>query len=374
MQYGDNAIYKICILGNINIHISQIHPTTDEPSFQKITSSVSTATPIDDTEVEIATTRFIPWSWVDIITITDSPGNTHEVSSHSSTTDTIIEPTGFTQGGSKPTSENSKPTVTETPESTDEPSPGITEPTSIETSESTEPSPGITEPTSIETTETTPGVLKPEITTEDLEPDLELETEPGTSAGLEIISSGSDQSNELKGKPLSQSSFYPQNAAWEVESVVTTILPITTPSDVQSTLLPTTPETTTSLTSIPSEETTTLIEETTTGIIEETTVLLTEETVTKVTLSEELGTPTEETVTVTEETGTLIEETDMVTFIVEASTPTAETTSVFTKQSLEEELEKLLDHNTKLVDIIRATLQVQFTLFSRIISYILPSS
>ena len=356
MQYGDNTIYKICILGNINIHISQIHPTKDEPSFQKITSSVSTATPLDDTEVEIATTRFIPWSWVDIITITDSPGNTHEVSSHSSTTDTIIEPTGFTQGGSKPTSENSKPTVTETPESTDEPSPGITEPTSIEI------------------TETTPGVLKPETTTEDLEPDLELETEPGTSAGLEIISSGSDQSNELKGKPLSQSSFYPQNAAWEVESVVTTILPITTPSDVQSTLLPTTPETTTSLTSIPSEETTTLIEETTTGIIEETTVLMTEETVTKVTLSEELGTPTEETVTVTEETGTLIEETDTVTFTVEASTPTAETTSVFTKQSLEEELEKLLDHNTKLVDIIRATLQVQFTLFSRIISYILPSS
>ena len=356
MQYGDNAIYKICILGNINIHISQIHPTTDGPSFQKITSSVSTATPIDDTEVEIATTRFIPWSWVDIITITDSPGNTHEVSSHSSTTDTIIEPTGFTQGGSKPTSENSKPTVTETPESTDEPSPGITEPTSIEI------------------TETTPGVLKPETTTEDLEPDLELETEPGTSAGLEIISSGSDQSNEHKGKPLSQNSFYPQNAAWEVESVVTTILPITTPSVVQTTLPSTTPETTTSLTSIPSEETTTLIEETTTGIIEETTVLMTEETVTTVTLSEELGTPTEETVTVTEETGTLIEETDTVTFTVEASTPTAETTSVFTKQSLEEELEKLLDHNTKLVDIIRATLQVQFTLFSRIISYILPSS
>lgn len=373
MQNGDNAIYKICILGNINIQISQIHPTKDEPSFQKITSSVTTSTPIDDTEVEIATTRFIPWSWVDIITITDSPGNTHEVSSHSSTTDIIIKPTGFTQGGSKPTSENSKPTVTETSEST-EPSPGITEPTSIETSESTEPSPGITEPTSIETTETTPGVLKPETTTEDLEPDLELETEPGTSAGLEIISSGSDQSNELKNKPLSQSSFYPQNAAWEVESVVTTILPITTPSDVQTTLPSTTPETTTSLTSVPSEETTTLIEETTTGITEETTVLMKEETVTTVTLSEEIGTPTEETVTVTEETGTLIEETDTVTFIVEASTPTAETTSVFTKQSLEEELEKLLDHNTKLVDIIRGTLQVQFTLFSRIISYILPSS
>ena len=367
MQYGDKAIFKICILGNINIQAPQIHPTKDDPSFQKISSFVSTATPIADNEVEIATTRFIPWSWVDIITITDSPGNTHEVSTHSSTTDFIIEPiTGFTQGGFKPTSENSKPTVTETPEPTEPPT-GITE-------QPTEPPTGITEPTSIETTETAPEVLKPETTTEDLEPDLELETEPGTTVGLEIISSDLDQSNEIKDKPLLQSSFYPQNAAWEVESVVATIFPITTPSDVQTTALSTTPEITTLLTFVPIEETTTLIEETTTVKTEETTVLLTEETVTTVTPVEELGTPTEETVTVTEETETIIEETETVTLTEEASTPTAETTSLSTKQSLEEELEKLLDHNTKLVDIIRATLQVQFTLFSRIISYILPSS
>ena len=45
-----------------------------------------------------------------------------------------------------------------------------------------------------------------------------------------------------------------------------------------------------------------------------------------------------------------------------------------TKDNLQDKLKELLDHNTKLVDIVKATLQVQFTLFSRIISIILPES
>ncbi len=39
---------------------------------------------------------------------------------------------------------------------------------------------------------------------------------------------------------------------------------------------------------------------------------------------------------------------------------------------LHTKLAELLDHNTQLVDIIRATLHIQWTLFSKIVSFILP--
>lgn len=42
------------------------------------------------------------------------------------------------------------------------------------------------------------------------------------------------------------------------------------------------------------------------------------------------------------------------------------------EDDLHAKLEDLLDHNTRLLDIVKATLQVQYTLFSRIVSYILP--
>ena len=42
------------------------------------------------------------------------------------------------------------------------------------------------------------------------------------------------------------------------------------------------------------------------------------------------------------------------------------------KDHLHTKLAELLDHNTQLVDIIRATLHIQWTLFSKIISFILP--
>ena len=40
--------------------------------------------------------------------------------------------------------------------------------------------------------------------------------------------------------------------------------------------------------------------------------------------------------------------------------------------NLHVKLAELLDHNSRLVDIIRATLQIQWTLFSKIISFIIP--
>ena len=323
-------------------------------------------------------TRFIPWSWVDYVTITMSPGTHNEESTrsettteHSCVTTELPEPT--TPIGPDPTTLT--PDVTELtttttpigpgpttfspgePESTSltdgetEPSTDIpdhtestgstapstddtnrTEPTTpypdiTELTDPTEPSPAVTEHTTEEGKTTEPDTS----TFFELEPDTDL---PSTSAEpepiLEIFSSGSTESSNPENKPLSHGSFYPQNAAWEIDSIGTAST-TTTPFTKPSTTIPTsTQPSTTTTTTKPSTPTT----PTTTG-----------------------GNPLEGTTT------TITKE------------PTTATESIHAqKQSFEEELKKLLDHNTKLVDIIRATLQVQFTLFSRIISYILPNS